>query len=586
MCVRILRILLRGHPVSDVIYCCPRSMNAMRWLKVDATAIDIYNPPSATMYLDANDPAEIVLGQVMWCLQTTPDLAVVVEGTRDGTRQTLGFARYHFSGSLDVDITGWKFSRLLRWDDLTIIISAPTGWRFSLNCEEAFDYKVQFFPSCTRFNGKIIPTVPAVLIDAANRACAGLPTNPALTHDLLELATLPPNYELDTTQVSMDLLYFYPLFHANLPLSWVAIANLVKPVDLYPYAACICYFLLEHPTSLTVSGKDFTENSLHKLLSFDSIFHEVLLLNSRKETKRILQQTLQVLLKSSLLVLDSNNHLSLTSKTVWLLRKGIATQTMKVSLVGPLLEYSLPKILKEHPSFRKSVFPIAERKPLVGNLRKVLTSSFPDRIITLTQSILSSRPQCSAPQPGSPGEHLHIRMNLRSIKPAVSRTIRIPTHEKLGPSINILLHLFGWEPHQYQDQWTLRIGSGHSALTITPDECATGLRDIQLGQVLQSKTAAVLMIGTSRQWVIDLTVVGNDIGEPQVEVLKARNACPRGVETPSEYQELCHVRRLGRLYLKRNAHIGNEEFQELIQHAKALGDPRTPNYAVGYKYSA
>lgn len=104
----------------------------MRPVNVKLTAKNIYNPPRAIMFIDGSQPIEHALELIVAGLYGTPDPTITLCGELDGSPQWMGFADYHFDGTLDIDITGWVFDDLMKFRNLELVLIGLTNWRFSM----------------------------------------------------------------------------------------------------------------------------------------------------------------------------------------------------------------------------------------------------------------------------------------------------------------------------------------------------------------------------------------------------------------------------------------------------------------------
>ncbi|WJZ03357.1 Plasmid pRiA4b ORF-3-like protein [Corynebacterium freiburgense] len=582
--------------------------DCMRPIKVKLTAKNIYNPPKAIMFVDGSQPAEQVLDLIAAGLYGTPDPAITLSGELDGSPYWMGFADYHFDGILDIDITGWAFEDLMKYNKLVLVLLGPTEWRFAMHLSDGEPPSNFEIPMVASASGKVIPALPSSLIDAANRAADGLPTDPSLSRPLASFAnniTWKPFFLPFCNQYLRQVQAFQL---AGYPSSWVRFSESIVDEKVHRCATMISDYLHHRARFLKVGADgDVTPTALKGLLEFDAqtsrIFKDEVGHGKLPRIQQLpdLQRCIATMTDADLLI-QTPAGLVLTDRANELLEAAQEQNIRSMAFWGPLTEVAI----QEHSDeLNLEEFPVAPRESLHGSFSDFAEdriSDFPDFPDTNDRPVLSNpirkNAQIKHERVRFPGErieqtdagrvvHLHLRMALKDVKPTVSRVLRVPAHLSVAEAMPDILKLFGWAADQ-----TWRVTYTHEKRDYTialedkdiRDSQYVSPNDIQLAQVFAPKFRVHIGYGSNIGWEMEVLNTGSDSGPHSIKVLKAKNACPpEDCEGPSNYQQLRDIRRQGAGYLKRHPNTPRNWFEKEQQLAMAMRDPKQPQYPAGYE---
>lgn len=579
----------------------------MRPIKVKLTAKNIYNPPKAIMFVDGSQPIEQVLDLIVAGLYGTPDAAITLSGEVDGSPHWMGFSEYHFDGILDIDITGWAFEDLMKYKKLVLVLFGPTEWRFAMQLSDGEPPSSFNIPMVASASGKVIPSLPSSLIDAANRAADGLPTDPSLSRPLASFADAITWKPFFLPFCNEHMRRVQALHIAEKPASWVHVSEKVVEEKINHCANMIAEYLRRHAKFLKVGADGLlTPTALKSLLEFDAqtarLFKDDIEVGKMPRIQHFpdLQTCIDTMLDKDLLI-HTPAGIVLTQYAVALLDKAADRNIQPVAFWGPLTEAAIER---NSDTLKVDDYPIASREPLhgsFGDFAEDRVSDFPDfsevnerpsttatqrKAATSVANIRFPGEATSAPT-GDRVEHLHLRMALQEVKPTVSRVIRIPSHVTVAEAMPDLLKLFGWTADQ---TWRLSYVHEKRKYTIAlsdndvRDSQYVSAHDVQLSQVFAPKFRVHIGYGSSTCWEMEVINTGTDFGPHSVKVLKAKNACPpEECEGPTGYQQLRDIRRQGSAYLSRHPNTPRGWFEKEQKLAMAMHDPRKPQYPAGYE---
>lgn len=579
----------------------------MRPVNVKLTAKNIYNPPRAIMFIDGSQSIEQALELIVAGLYGTPDPTITLCGELDGSPRWMGFADYHFDGTLDIDITGWVFDDLMKFRNLELVLIGPTNWRFSMRLSHGEPPASFEIPMVAAASGKVIPSLPSSLVDAANRAADGMSIDPSLCRPLANFAESVEWKPFFLPFCNQYMKQVLALRAAGKPAAWVRFAEEIADKDVNKCAPMLAAYLQREVKFLRVGADgQLTPTALKMLLEYD--LRTTGVFKGQVEHMRLprikhypkLQKAIDVMLRADLLI-QAPAGICLTDRALELLKAAEQGNYLPLAFLGPLTEIAIED---NSESLLKDEFPVVPRTKLQGDFHTFVEerlSDFPDFSEVTERPFRRRQELDDAPRtqqvrfPGervarastSRVEHLHLRMVLKGVKPLVSRVIRVPAHLSVEEGVPDLLKLFGWGAEQ---AWRVTYVQDKHSYTIAPSEEGVhdsqyvAPADVQLAQVFAPKFRVSLGYDSRAGWEMEVVNTGSDFGPHSIKVLKAKHACPpEGCDGPRGYQQLRDIRRQGASYLQQHPNTPREWFAKERQLAESMQDPQQPQYPAGYQ---